>query len=50
MALGYTIVGILLGGAVILAVGICLGLWFGVSASRPELMERRPPTVGPDEV
>ncbi len=50
MALGYTLVGLLLGAGVILAVGVCLGLWFAVSAARPELMERRPPSTGPDEV
>ncbi len=43
MALGYTIVGILLGLATVLAVGICVGLWLAVSATRPELMEERPP-------
>ena len=42
MALGYTIVGLLLGLGVVLAGGIVGGLWFAVSAMRPELLERRP--------
>lgn len=42
MALGYTLAGVLLGVATVVAVGVCVGLWFAVSASRPELMERRP--------
>lgn len=37
-ALGYTIVGILLGMTFVVALGICLGLWFGVRAGRPEAM------------
>jgi hypothetical protein len=41
MALGYTIVGILLGLGTIVAAGACVGLWLAVSAARPELMERR---------
>jgi hypothetical protein len=41
MALGYTLVGILLGLGVLLAGGIVAGLWFGVSATRPELLEKR---------
>jgi uncharacterized protein YneF (UPF0154 family) len=42
MALGYTIVGLMLGLGVVLAGGIVGGLWFAVSAMRPELLERRP--------
>ncbi len=42
MALGYTLVGLLLGAGVILAAGVVGGLWFVVSAARPELMEKRP--------
>ena len=41
MALGYTIVGILLAGGLILGGGIIAALYFVVSASRPELLERR---------
>ena len=40
MATGYTIVGILLGTTVLVAVGILVGLWFAVHATRPELLER----------
>lgn len=46
MALAYTLVGILLVLGTVLAVGICVGLWFAVSAVRPELMEKRPPEGG----
>lgn len=42
MTLAYVLVGILLGLGTLLAVGACLGLWFGVSAMRPELMEKKP--------
>jgi hypothetical protein len=41
MATAYTIVGILLGTTVLVAVGILLALWFAVQATRPELLERR---------
>lgn len=41
-AAGYTIAGILIGLAVIVAGGIVGGLWFAVSAMRPELLERTP--------
>lgn len=41
MALAYTLVGIMLGGGLILAAGLGAGLWFAVSAARPEYMERR---------
>lgn len=41
MALGYTLVGLLLGGGLILCAGVAAGIWFAVSAARPELMERR---------
>jgi hypothetical protein len=41
MATAYTIVGILLGTAVLVAVGIVVALWFAVGAARPELLERR---------
>jgi hypothetical protein len=39
-ALGYTIAGVLIGLAVILAAGVVGALWFAVSAMRPELLER----------
>jgi hypothetical protein len=41
MALAYTIVGVLLVGGLLLAVGILTGLWYGVSASRPELLDKK---------
>ena len=41
MALAYTIVGILLVGGLALGVGMLAGLWFGVSSSRPELLEKK---------
>ena len=41
MALAYTLVGVLLVGGLVLAIGILAGLWFGVSSSRPELLEKR---------
>jgi len=41
MALGYTIAGILLFGGLALGAGAVAGLWFGVSAARPEYLERR---------
>jgi hypothetical protein len=41
MAVGYTIVGILLGGALLVCTGIAVAIWLAVQAARPELMERR---------
>lgn len=41
MALAYTLVALLLVGGLILAVAIVGGLWFAVSATRPELLQRR---------
>jgi hypothetical protein len=41
MALGYTIVGILLVGGLIVAGGIVGALWLAVSSARPEYLERR---------
>ncbi|HMN99920.1 MAG TPA: hypothetical protein PKD59_10945 [Miltoncostaeaceae bacterium] len=41
MATGYTIAGILIGTAVLVAGGIVGALWFAVNATRPELLERR---------
>jgi hypothetical protein len=41
MALAYTLVGILLLGGLLLAVGILVGLWYGVSGARPDLLEKR---------
>ncbi|HTI35203.1 MAG TPA: hypothetical protein VL422_16120 [Miltoncostaea sp.] len=41
MATGYTIAGLLIGGTLLLAGGILAGLWFAVSATRPEYLERR---------
>jgi hypothetical protein len=41
MALAYTLVGILLAGGLLLAVGIVAGLWFAVSSARPDLLEKR---------
>jgi hypothetical protein len=43
MALGYVIVGVLLGGGLLLAGGIVGALWLVMSGARPDLMERRPP-------
>jgi hypothetical protein len=40
MALAYTLVGVLLVGGLLLAVGILTGLWYAVSGSRPELLEK----------
>jgi len=40
-ALAYTLVGVLLVGGLALGVGIIVGLWFAVSSSRPELLEKR---------
>jgi hypothetical protein len=39
-ATAYTIVGILLTGALVLGVGIGVGLWLAVKAARPEALER----------
>lgn len=39
---GYVIAGILIGTTLIVAAGIVGALWLGVSAARPELLERRP--------
>jgi hypothetical protein len=41
MALAYTLVGLLLVGGLALGVAMVLGIWFGVSAARPELLEKR---------
>ena len=41
MALAYTLVGVLLVGGLLLGVAILVGLWFGVSGSRPELLEKK---------
>jgi hypothetical protein len=41
MALAYTLAGVLLVGGLALALGIVAGLWFAVSGSRPELLEKR---------
>lgn len=38
---GYVIAGILIGTTLAVAGGILAGLWFAVSAARPELLERR---------
>jgi hypothetical protein len=46
MALGYAIVGVLVGGGLLLAGGIVGALWFVMSGARPDLMERRPPPEG----
>jgi hypothetical protein len=40
-AFAYTIVAILLLGGLALAGGIIAALWFGVSAARPEYLERK---------
>ncbi len=44
-ALGYTIVGILLGVTFIAALAICLGIWFGIRTAKPEALE---PAERPD--
>jgi hypothetical protein len=46
MTVAYVIVGVLLGLATILCVGVAVGIWFAVSAARPELLERRPADRG----
>jgi len=45
----YSIVGILLTGALVVGVGIGIGLWLAVKAARPEALEReeRTPADGP---
>jgi len=39
-ALGFTIVGLLLGATFLVALAICIGLWLGVKGARPELLAR----------
>lgn len=39
-SLGYTIAGILIGLGVVVAGGVVGGLWFAVSAMRPELLKK----------
>lgn len=46
-ALAFTIAGILIGVGVIIAGGVVGGLWFAVSAMRPELLEKTPGTGEP---
>jgi hypothetical protein len=41
MALAYTLAGVLVVLGLVLGAGIVAGLWFAVSASRPELLEKR---------
>jgi hypothetical protein len=41
MALAYTLVGVLLVGGLALGAGMIAGIWFGVSGSRPELLEKK---------
>ena len=41
MALAYTLVGVLLVGGLLLGAGILAGLWYAVSSSRPELLEKK---------
>jgi hypothetical protein len=41
MTLAYVLVGVLLVGGLLLAVGILAGLYYGITGSRPELMEKR---------
>lgn len=41
MTVAYVIVGVLLGLATILCVGVAAAIWFAVSSARPELLERR---------
>lgn len=41
MALAYTLAGVLVGGGLALGAGIVAGLWFAVSGTRPELLEKR---------
>ena len=46
MALGYTLVGLLVGGGLLLGAGIAGGLWLAVKGMRPELLEKPPPHAG----
>jgi hypothetical protein len=41
MAVAYTLVGVLLVGGLVLAAGMVAGIWFAVSSSRPELLEKK---------
>ncbi len=43
MSLGYTLAGLLIAGGLILACAILGLVWLGISGSRPDLMERKPP-------
>lgn len=46
-ATAYSIVGVLLVGALVLGVGLGVGMWLAVRALRPELMDRSGP--GPND-
>ena len=39
--MALTLVGVLLVGGLLLGAGILAGLWFAVSSSRPELLEKK---------
>ena len=41
MALAYTLVGVLLVFGLVLGAGMLAGIWFAVSSSRPELLEKK---------
>jgi hypothetical protein len=41
MALAYTLVGVLLVGGLVLGAGMVAGIWYAVSSSRPELLEKK---------
>ena len=41
MAVAYTLVGVLLVGGLLLGVGMLVGIRFGVSGSRPELLDKK---------
>jgi hypothetical protein len=41
MALAYSLVGVLLVGGLALGAGMVAGIWFAVSSSRPELLEKK---------
>jgi hypothetical protein len=41
MALAYTLAGVLLVGGLALGAGILAGLWYAVSSSRPELLDKK---------
>jgi hypothetical protein len=41
MAVAYALVGVLLVGGLVLAAGMVAGIWFAVSSSRPELLEKK---------